>query len=104
MGATWCWWRKADVHLTRQEMHLGDGGCIAVQTCKLHSRCTVAEMPRQGQTHAGQARTVQTGLSQDLRIHESSGLLMRPLPEVTLLLHPQVTHRLHTVPASRVLL
>lgn len=57
MGTTCCWWR-ADVYLTRQEMHLGDSGCIPMQPCKLHSRCTVAEVTCQGHAHAGQARTL----------------------------------------------
>lgn len=88
MGTTCCWWR-ADIYLTRQEMHLGDGGCIPMQTCKLHSRCTIAEVTCQGQAQAGQARTVQTGLSQHLSTHGSSGLRMKPLPEAALLLYPQ---------------
>lgn len=30
-------------------MHLGDGGCIPMQTCKLHSRCTIdLDSPRPG--------------------------------------------------------
>jgi hypothetical protein len=35
--------RGASTHLARQEVHLGDSGCVPVQACKFHSRCTVAE-------------------------------------------------------------
>lgn len=41
--------RRGEAHLARQEVHLGDSGCVPVQAGKLHTRCTIAECRGQGQ-------------------------------------------------------